>query len=328
MKRTALALLAALLLLAGCSTGGGSDDSMGAADYDAAAQGAIDKAGEQAESGGAAGDAGTSHSDVGPQAYLVREAQVGIKVDDIMDAARQVREIADAAGGSVTKESFGDGYYGTAGIEEYGALTISVPSDGLDDTLARLAEIGEVQSRSSNAYNVQDEYIDVEARIATLTASIDRMRDLIEQTNDIDQIVRLESALSARQADLDSLQARLNALKSSIAMSPVEVRLTTTGDLGASSTGISGAFSDAWNAFLTSAGLLVRTVGALLPWIIVGGLGLWLLIWLINRSGRRSPKTPGPTPADDPARANPRPEPEQGPQPEEPTSGQGPTATP
>lgn len=313
MKRTVLALLATLLLLTGCAAGGASDSSAPAADYDMGSDSvAVDKSAEEAAAGGAAAsDSSEGQSDVGPQEYLVREAQLGLKVDDIMDAARQVREIASAAGGSVTHESFGDGYYGrSAGINEYGSLTISVQSESLDETLSKLAEVGEVQSRSSQASSVQDEYIDVEARIATLTASIDRMRDLIEQTDDIDQIVRLESALSARQADLDSLQARLNALKSSISMSPIDVQLTTTGDLAASSTGITGAFSDAWDAFVSSAGLLVRTVGALLPWVVVGGLGLWLLIWLINRIGRRSPKTPGPAPAPGPGPANPQPQPQ------------------
>lgn len=318
MKKVLLAILATLLLITGCSAVGVESSS----DVPAADVGGFDEsAGDAAVEEAPGGDTGPVGTDVGPQEYLVREAQLGIKVDDIMEAAARVREIASAAGGSVTSESFGDGYYGTGGIDQYGLMTVSVPSEGLDDTLSRLSEIGEVQSRSTNAHSVQDEYIDVEARIDTLTASIDRMRDLIDQTDDIDQIVRLESALSARQADLDSLQARLNALKGSIAMSPVDVRLTTTGDLGASSTGITGAFTDAWNGFTASAAALIRTVGVLLPWVIVGGLGLWLLLWLINRIGSRSTAAP---PADAPA-ARPRPEttqPTQQPQPTGPTQPQ------
>ena len=289
MKKLLPAVLATLLLITGCSAVGvgASDAGMPPADVDLSAE----SDGAQAVGGSeAAGDqSGTAPLEVGPKEYLVREAQLGIKVDDVMAAAAQVREIASAVGGSVTNESFGDGYYGDmGGIEQYGSLTVSVPSDTLDATLSRISEVGEVQSRSTNAYSVQNEYVDVEARIATLSASIGRMRDLIEQTDDIDQIVRLESALSARQADLDSLQARLNALSGSIAMSPVDVRLTTTGDLGASQTGISVAFKDAWNGFTTSAAALIRTVGVLLPWVVVGGLGLWLLVWLINRIGSRS----------------------------------------
>ena len=116
-----------------------------------------------------------------------------------------------------------------------------------------------------------------------LEASIARMRDLMEQTEDVEQIVALETSLSERQADLDSLQARLNSLQNRIAMSPVFITLTTTDDLGEPDDGILGALKDAWAAFTRSAALLITTVGALLPWLLVGGLAAWLLVVVARR---------------------------------------------
>lgn len=283
MRRIQLLVLplVAAALLAGCA---GASDSVDTASGEVAMY-----AEEGAESGAAASDAdpariadqagppgsdGTTTDVAVAEAYLVREASLGIKVDSITDAAAQVREIAAGAGGSVTNEQFGDGFYGPegTGINRYGSLTISVPSEALDATLTELTSLGEVRTRTSNAYSVQDEYIDVEARIATLDASITRMRALMDQTEDIKQIIELETALSARQADLDSLQARLNGLTSQIAMSPITVMLTTTDDLGQPEGGIVGALRDAWNAFTASAAVLITSVGAILPWLLVAGV--------------------------------------------------------
>lgn len=290
---------AAALLLTGCAAGGSSEADMapaaGGAAYDGAEGGAADPA--------LAGKEEAASADLSSD-YLVREAWLGLKVDSVSEAAATVRIIATDAGGTVLREEFGDGGYGpaTGGIDRFGTMTVSVPSDKLEATLTQLSELGEVRTRSSNAINVQDEYIDVEARIATLTASIARMRDLMAQTSDIDQIVKLETALSQRQADLDSLQARLNALKASIAMSPVTVTLTTSDDLGAPSSSVVSAFKDGWNDFKNSAIVLVRVLAALLPWLVVGGLVVWAAIWANRRWSGRHPR-PVTAPAARPATA-------------------------
>ena len=329
LKKLIVIGAASTALLTGCGGFGSSSDSgapePGVVSEDSAVGGDAASLGATVDEGAArASDGDLGAQDVISSDYLVREATLGIKVDTIDDAAARIREIAVAAGGSVMSEEFGDGFYGPEGtdITRYGTMTISVPSDRLDATMTQLTELGEVRTRSSNAYDVQDEYIDVEARIATLEASITRMRALMERTEDIKQIVELETALSARQADLDSLQARLNSLDQRIATSPITVMLTTTDDLGEPEGGIVGALKDAWNAFTTSAALLITAVGALLPWLLVGGLAAWLLFSLLrrltNRRHRRAatatpppaaPSHSDPSPADsspaDPAPADP-----------------------
>jgi hypothetical protein len=296
MRLTQLIAIGAVsaALLTGCAAGGGSDSAAPGAVYSDEGGG---YGGEMAvQDSTAAGDRaaadGSTDADQSVPAsgdYLVREASIGVKVDSIEDAAQQVREIATEAGGSVISEQFGDsGYYPMeTDITRFGTMTVSVPSAELDATMERLADLGEVRTRSSNAYDVQDEYVDVEARAATLEASIERMRALMDRTEDIKQIVELETALSARQADLDSLRARLNSLDQRIAMSPVQVSLTTTDDLGEPEGGILGALRDAWNAFTASAALLITAVGALLPWLAVGAIAAWVLVVVLRRWERR-----------------------------------------
>ena len=315
---------ASAVLLTGCSSGGPfspASDSAGAPAFEEHSVGAADRAESAEGAPSIPGNSSGSENLAAAEQYLVREATIGLKVDTIAEAAGKVRAIAAGAGGTVTEERFGDEVYGPAreSIERYGTMTISVPSDKLDATIEELTKVGDVRTRSSSAYSVQDEYVDVEARIATLTASIERMRALMSRTEDIKQIVELETALSARQADLDSLQARLNSLKASIAMSPVTVILTTTSDLGQPDDGFIAALKNAWTGFTRSAAVLVTTIGVLLPWILVGGLGVALLIWALRARSRRrsSAATPSATAAA-PTTATPAPtEPEQ----REPTPG-------
>jgi hypothetical protein len=295
ITRFVAVVAAAAALLAGCS--GTSLSDLGGGDSSEPGM-AVDSGEGRPWTGGdtVTGDAAGAATEPlpspavsGESQYQVREASLGIKVDSSTDAAADVRRIASEARGSVTSEQFGDILYGPAEstIDRYGTMTISVPSERLDETLERLTALGEVRTRSTNAYDVEDEYVDVEARIATLEASIERMRALMAQTEDVEQIVSLETSLSARQADLDSLQARLNSLQNRIAMSPVFITLTTTDDLGEPEDGIIGALKDAWAAFTRSTALLITTVGALLPWLLVGGLAAWLLVIGARRAQAR-----------------------------------------
>ncbi|MDO5502350.1 MAG: DUF4349 domain-containing protein [Actinomycetia bacterium] len=292
MKKVLITLITVVFLLAGCSAGG-SPSMAPAHDLvdNAVPQDRDSSAGGGAAQGMAETDGADPATDVDvTSAYLVREAELGIKVEDIMAAAGQVRDIAAGAGGAVVSESFGENDYGYRGsVEEYGSLTISVPSESLEATLTELSEIGEVRTRSSHSEDVADEYIDVEARIETLRASIERMRELMDQTTDIEHIISLERALSDRQADLDALQARLNSLDSRIAMSPITVELTTSDDLAFSNDpGVGGALSDAWRAFTHSAAALLTTIAALLPWLLLAAPVVLLLMWLSRARSRRS----------------------------------------
>lgn len=287
---------AATVLLTGCSA---SSDSAGgsAPDQDMSVEEGLAR--PAMASDGAAADEMASESELPTDTdYLVRWASMDVKVEDVTESATKVRSIASAAGGVVTSEQFGDDrFYGSGQARAYGSISISVPSEKLDEVLDELATVGEVRSRSSESTDVKDEYVDVEARIKTLTASIERMRDLMSQTDDIKQIIELETALSARQADLDALQARMNDLKGRIAMSPVQVSLSTGDDPYYEEPGIAGAFKQAWNDFKSSATVLVRAVGALLPWVLIGGLAAWPLIWGLRRTRTRRATASTPTEA-------------------------------
>ena len=66
--------------------------------------------------------------------------------------------------------------------------------------------------RSSQSQDVTDAYTDTQARIEPMKDSIARVRALMAKATDLQQIVLLESELTRRQADLDSLHQRLAEL--------------------------------------------------------------------------------------------------------------------
>ncbi len=346
----ALGLSGALLLagMAGCSGSSTTASSAAAGPQPAAPQAAV---ADQA-AGSAGKVVGSKAGQAAIEPKIIRTASLYLTVTDVGTAAVRARAIASGMGGAVLDESINataalpsvpggpspaTPSSSTARRGNSGYLTLSIPSAKLDQALDQLAEIGTVVQRTSGAKDVTATYVDVESRVATKKASIDRVRALLAQAKDIQQIVAIESELANREAELESLQAQLAALSSQVAMSTVTVALSSNPDsvVAEESTGFMSGLKSGWAAFLASVRVALTVLGAILPFLVVAALiYLAYRAWRRNRAARTATSPPGPgqptgTTAHPPVReAHPPAPPLSASQPSGPDPGPSPSASP
>ncbi len=301
----ALAIGMGLVALSGCSagdsgassdaavSGAGAADSAGTADSTAKREGAavVGAPNGAPDSAAKPADGAAAVTAVAYDRKLARRADISITVADVDAAAVKVRAIAASARGLVTAEAISSEPDVSAG-GGFSTITISVPTAELDATLDQLAKLGKVHSRNASTDDVTAQYVDTEARVKTMQASVDRVRALMSQATKLGDVVALEAELSRRQADLESTQSQLAALKDSVALSPVEVRLSTDERVlqqADDSTGFLAGLKAGWSAFTGSVTVLLTMLGAMLPFAVVAALVLVpLLVWL-RRRGARAP---------------------------------------
>ena len=304
----AVAVAAGLTALAGCSTGGA--DSQGADSADSAGSAVVTpdtaQGGDKSGAGGEAlRDTGTTVPDapaVLPAVQdrkLARQANIALTVADVDAAAAKVRAIAAAARGMVLAEAISSEPE-SPDLGGFSTITISVPTGALDETLDRLAAVGEVHSRNTSTEDVTAQYVDTESRVKTMQASVERVRALMGEATRLADIVSLEAELSRRQADLESLQTQLAALEDAVELAPIEVALST--DETAledrdDDTGFLAGLAAGWDAFTTSVTVLLTALGALLPFAVLAALvGVPLIVWLRRRGTRPVPAVVHPEP--------------------------------
>jgi hypothetical protein len=291
----ALAIGLGLVALSGCSGAGDSgtsaDSAVGAADSSAGGQVKREVAGGTADQPAKPADAPAAVSAVTFDRKLARRADISITVGDVDAAAAKVRVIAASANGLVVAEAISSEPDDTS-VGGFSTITISVPTAELDSTLDQLAKLGKVHSRNASTDDVTAQYVDTESRVKTMEASVNRVRALMSQATKLGDIVALEAELSRRQADLEATQSQLAALKDSVALSPVEVRLSTDEQVlvqADDSTGFLAGLKAGWTAFTGSVTVLLTVLGAVLPFAVVAALVLVpLLVWM----RRRTPRTP------------------------------------
>lgn len=282
----ALALSVSLVLLTGCSAdrlaGGSASDSLppnfgGPADQDASTGDESVAGGglpENAPPDGAPEDGPAGGATLTEQ--IVRTGDLTVDVDDITSAANRVTAVVDAAGGNIgSDQRYGDAADGSAD------LVLRVPPDRFDDLLEAISDLGEEQSRSVSAQDVSRVVADVDARVKSLQNSVDRLLALAAQAVSVSDLITIESELSARQSELESLQAQQRALTDQLSLATLSVRLTASSDPESDDTGFLAGLADGWNALLDAGGGLISVIGLLLPWLIllaVIAVPLWFLV--------------------------------------------------
>ncbi|HET7474708.1 MAG TPA: DUF4349 domain-containing protein [Dermatophilaceae bacterium] len=305
LRRLAVITVAAMVvLLAGCSgasTGSGTSSSGANAGGGAAVTAGGDLAGapetapKPAAQPGRASAATPGTTAVAPK--IVKTATISVEVKDIAAAASSVRGIATGQRGYVVSESIGsgDGPKPLADRAEplggFGQLTISVPAAALDATLAELAKVGTVLSRTSSAQDVTSEFVDTDSRLRTMRASVERVRALMAKATTIGQVVSLESELAQREADLESLTSQLAVLTGNVERSTVTVSLTTPARLAEQDQGgFLAGLRAGWDAFAASARGLLTALGAVLPFAgFLAVVGIPLLAWVRRRRSAATP---------------------------------------
>lgn len=210
---------------------------------------------------------------------LVRTATVDLRADDVLKAIGQIKDRAQAVGGFAGQEN---------STKSSGSVTVRVPSSELDKVVRDLASVGEVTRSEVRSEDVTDQLVDVDARIATQKASVERLRVLFERAGTTAEVAQVETELTKRQAELESMQRRSESLKGKVALATLTVQVATVPIAAPEpeKTGFLSAFAGGWNALLTVLGGILIGVGAVLPFVVALGVPAAAVIYLLRRRRR------------------------------------------
>lgn len=217
---------------------------------------------------------------------VITTGWVTITVDNPMDAAADAVRITEQAGGRVD----GRNEYAPKDKTDKGSatLTLRIPSSQLTAALDKLRELGTVEEVSLNSADVTMTTQDLDARITALSASVDRLLALLANATDTDTLIQLETAISDRQGQLESLESERRYYADQVSLSTVTLNLVTeyAGPVEEPATFLDGLVAG-WNAFVAFfAGLLVA-IGVLLPWLVLAGLITFVTIALVRWNRKR-----------------------------------------
>ncbi|MFC7070767.1 DUF4349 domain-containing protein [Halobaculum lipolyticum] len=216
---------ALLLVLAGCSGGANTAGSDGGG-------AAVDTGGEAAEATAAPDDgAGSADGDgtggIAAQIEdreIIYEATVRLRVDDYDAASTRLTRLARERGGyvgSANSEVRGEGNE----TWTTGTVVLRIPSGNYSTAYDEVLAAGEVRSQQQSTEDVTAQVVDLEARLESLRAERDRLRELYDRANDTDDVLAVQRELSDVQTEIERTEARLQSVQRRVAYSTITVHL-------------------------------------------------------------------------------------------------------
>jgi hypothetical protein len=213
-----------------------------------------------------------------------------LTVDNTAETADRITVIVTDAGGRVDSRT---DYLDASTQSPSSYLWVRIPTPVLDDTMASIQALGQVERVSTGRMDVTLQVIDLGERIDVLNASLGRLEALLEQATTTAELIELESAITQRQAERDSLVSQQTYLSDQIQFASMSIELRTEGEAPPREPdGFLDAIVAGWFALVAFGGSSVIFLGMALPWIAVAAVVLVPLTWvLVRRRAKKKEKT-------------------------------------
>ena len=212
----------------------------------------------------------------------IQTAAITVETNVFSATEKRLTETVAANGGMIESSQVSTNSDG----RKSGRFVIRVPQEKLTETVTSLSSLADCKllSRSVNAQDVTEEYIDVNARLENLRLQEQRLRQLLEKASTVEEIMKIESEITKVRTQLDSTTGRLKNLSSRIALSTITAIVNETNTVQFDSYGgkLVTALLEGFRAAGETLLVTITFIIGISPAIVIG-YGLWRLWKFVRR---------------------------------------------
>jgi hypothetical protein len=194
----------------------------------------------------------------------------------------RLSNLATAQGGFVASTQVQAGG-ASASPPSSGSITLQVPEASFGSVVAQARTFGRVTFLTTKGTDVTGQYVDLQARIAALTASREQYLTIMTKASSISDILAVQAQLDTLQTQIEQLQGQLQVLNSETTYGTLVVSLSEHGGhpvpVHHRPSGIDRAWHGALSGFAAAFDGLIRIAGpalfVLLCLAVLAVLGRW-----------------------------------------------------
>ena len=248
MKKSLALILAAIITafsMTACGAAGAADKSFAAMDNAAAAEGGYygwddDVAWEESVEAESSFDSidvpaevpntsskSPSQSEIeSTSRKIIKNGSLDIETLEYDRFIRELESSVIAVGGYIENFSeYGNSIYNSASYRS-ASYTVRVPAEKYDGFINTVGELGTVTNSNHSTEDVTLRYVDVEARLAALTAERDSFMELMEKAETVEDILRIQEYLTDVNYQIESYTSQLNTMKNQVSYSTVRINVS------------------------------------------------------------------------------------------------------
>jgi len=155
---------------------------------------------------------------------IIRTGSITLEVESIADTMDEIAEVADELGGYMVSSHKSEGEK-----EISGYITIRVPADRFEEAFEKLRQLAiNVPYESTEARDITEEYVDLEARLHNLEATEAQYLALLEKAETVEEMLKVQRELSNVRGEIERIEGRMKYLERTSDMALIEVSLRET----------------------------------------------------------------------------------------------------
>lgn len=152
---------------------------------------------------------------------IIYSAELNGETKDYVTISGKLEELLDKHGAYMETQNtneYGEGY-------RYIYIGIRVPAKEFKTLCDEIEELCHITSSSINAANVSENYHDMEGRLKSAQAKLDRLNELMEKAETMEDIIALEEAINQAQWDVDYYTQALKGYDSQIEYASINLEI-------------------------------------------------------------------------------------------------------
>ena len=296
-----LCLVAGMLLFAGCGGGGSSYNSSSKYAGEAAtANYATDSLyttydeeyAEEDRSSESVNENGAASS-----RKLITTVNLSAETTDFDTLINNINQKVTALGGYIESSNvnIGSSYYDGYGSSRSASMTIRVPAGNLQEMTDMVTENSNITSQSKNVDDVTLSYVDLQSRKNAYKAEEERLLEMMELTQTIDEMIIIEDKLADVRYHLESMESQLRTFDNQVDYSTIYldikevVRITPPAPQSIGEK-ISEGFTE--NLVIVGTGIRDFFVGLIinLPFIVIWVIIILIVVVIVKAASNHSKK--------------------------------------
>lgn len=163
---------------------------------------------------------------------LIRTVNMSVETkeyDAVMSTLEQ--RVTELGGYIENMDNYNGSVYNGSRSSRRASMTARIPADQLNGFLSEVSEISNVTRRTENVQDVTLDYVDLASHKKTLQAEHDRLLELMERAEYIDDIITIEQRLSNVQYQIESMEAQLRTYDNKVDYSTVYLDVSEVQEL-------------------------------------------------------------------------------------------------
>ncbi len=152
---------------------------------------------------------------------IIKEADIKFEVDDYIESRKKLEDIISKWGAYISKE---DERYTNFQITN--TITIRVLSEDFEKLINDIGTVSaKVDYKTINAYDVTEEYVDIESRLKTKREVEKRYYEILKKAYKIDEILEVENEIRKIREEIEAAEGRLRYLNDRVSYSTITLTI-------------------------------------------------------------------------------------------------------